>query len=234
MGRKYTVEETSIKATADAIREKLDKTNPIEWKDGSGFANAVRAIGSSGGAGLENSYNVTFYDEYNEGLAFYSIKQGHAINSPVYNCKAWQTVDGINITFPYIPAENIIIYANNNIYASEIYRYYGVDSGVYPYIAISHYIGLTGGGTLYLWFGKRLSINSDGKAWFYESLTASKYAGKTTIPVENIVTALQTYIDPTSLTADDTSLIYSGSAYNNYSNFDAPFNYSENVYRLDT
>ena len=35
--------------------------------------------------GLENGYDVMFYDENMRGLAFYSIKQGHAINPPIYN-----------------------------------------------------------------------------------------------------------------------------------------------------
>ena len=234
MGRKYTVEEISIKTTANAIKEKLGKTDPIEWKDGIGFANAIRAISSAGGgAGLENSYDITFYDEHNEGLAFYSIKQGHSINAPTYRCKAWQTEDGINITFPYTPTENITIYANNNTYASEIYRYYGVDSGVYPYIAISQIWSTTGGADMHLWFGKRISTRSDGVVYFYESLHGVKYIRQMDIPLEDIVTTLQTYIDPTSLTEEDSSWIYNDGNYNNYVNFEPPFKYFRNVYRLD-
>lgn len=59
MGKRYTVEETSIKATADAIREKLGNTNSIEWKNGSGFANAVGAIVASGSGGSSGGVSIS-------------------------------------------------------------------------------------------------------------------------------------------------------------------------------
>lgn len=102
-----------------------------------GYWYVLKSEGGSGSLeGLENGYDVMFYDENNEGLAFYSIKQGHSINAPVYNCKAWQTVDGENVEFPYTPTEDVIFYANNNTYASMLYEFYGVDSAVFPYLII--------------------------------------------------------------------------------------------------
>ena len=86
--------------------------------------------------GLENGYDVMFYDENNEGLAFYSIKQGHSINAPEYTVKSWQTEDGAVITFPYTPSADVVLYANNSTYASQLYQAYGVDSGAYPYLVI--------------------------------------------------------------------------------------------------
>lgn len=103
-----------------------------------GYWYVLKSEGGSGGSieGLENGYNVMFYDENNDGLAFYSIKQGHSINPPVYDCKTWQTDAGANVEFPYTPTEDVILYANNDTFASEIYKFYGIDSAVYPYITI--------------------------------------------------------------------------------------------------
>ena len=38
------VQDTSMIATADAIREKQDSTEAIEWVPGTGFANAIQAL----------------------------------------------------------------------------------------------------------------------------------------------------------------------------------------------
>lgn len=106
--------------------------------DYDGLGSVTVEVASSGSLeGLENGYDVMFYDENNDGLAFYSIKQGHSINAPVYNCKAWQTDAGANVEFPYTPTEDVIFYANNDTYASSLYKYYGVDSAVYPYLFIN-------------------------------------------------------------------------------------------------
>ena len=95
---------------------------------------------ASGGSleGLENGYDVMFYDENNDGLAFYSIKQGHTINPPVYNCKAWQTADGQKQEFPFTPTEDVIFYANNDTLASQLYEFYDVDPATHPHILITH------------------------------------------------------------------------------------------------
>lgn len=113
--------------------------------------------------GLENGYDVMFYDENNEGLAFYSIKQGHMINPPVYNCKTWQTEDGTSIAFPYTPTADLIVYANNDTYASQLYDYYGVDSAVYPYLLICEsFSSSLSRITLMVIFAKTYTISSSG------------------------------------------------------------------------
>lgn len=108
-----------------------------------GDGEVVEGSGSGGGTGsldgLKDGWDVMFYDENNEGLAFYSVKQGHTINPPIYTCKAWQKADGVNVTFPYKPTEDTILYALNDTYASMIYKFYEVDSAVYPYLNV--YIG---------------------------------------------------------------------------------------------
>ena len=38
------VQDTSVIATADAIREKINSTEPIEWVSGKGFADVIKAI----------------------------------------------------------------------------------------------------------------------------------------------------------------------------------------------
>jgi hypothetical protein len=43
------VEEASLVATADAIREKIGEANPIEWVANKGFADAVAGIQAGGG-----------------------------------------------------------------------------------------------------------------------------------------------------------------------------------------
>lgn len=106
----------------------------------------VNVQGSGGGSGdlptgtlngLENGWDVMFYDENNDALAFYSIKKEHTINPPVYNCKAWQTAEGTNVVFPYTPTADAIFYALQSSYADQLYEYLGVDKGVYPYMYIN-------------------------------------------------------------------------------------------------
>lgn len=130
-------EETYIQNIANAIREKTGKTEPIMVSQMASEIGALKPLGTLDG--LENGYDVMFYDENNEGLAFYSIKEGHSINPPVYNCKAWQTEDGASITFPYTPSADLIVYALNSTYADQLYDFYGVDSAVYPYLCLIAY-----------------------------------------------------------------------------------------------
>lgn len=151
-------EKQDLQEIADAIRGKTGKTATMTVLDMAaeiagiegetdlsdivallGDGEVVEGSGSGGGTGsldgLKDGWDVMFYDENNEGLAFYSIKKGHTIEAPVYNCKAWQTEDGTNVVFPYTPTEDVIFYANNSTYASTLYAFYGVDSAVYPYVS---------------------------------------------------------------------------------------------------
>lgn len=107
--------------------------------------------------GLENGYDVMFYDEHNMGLAFYSVKQGHAINPPIYNCKNWQASNGSVASFPYTPTEDIIFYALNSTYADQLYKFYGIDKAVYPYVLISL------GGNSQIYFFDKIATNTETK-----------------------------------------------------------------------
>ena len=71
-------------------------------------------------------------------MAFFSIKQGHSIEAPIYVCKAWKTEDGTNISFPYTPSGDLVVYANNDTYASALYSFYNVDSVFYPYLCVTY------------------------------------------------------------------------------------------------
>lgn len=136
----YQIGSTTLTSFADQARRIGGTTDKLTTAQMIGIFEGARSSGGGSLEGLENGYDVMFYDENNEGLAFYSIKQGHTINPPVYNCKNWQNTDGGVITFPYTPSADAIFYANNNTYASQLYKYYGVDSGVYPYLGIIYVV----------------------------------------------------------------------------------------------
>ena len=59
---------------------------------------------------LPDDIVVTFYDENEKVLAVYSVKEGMAVNPPAYEA-TWKDGDGNVIEFPYVPTENIDLYA---------------------------------------------------------------------------------------------------------------------------
>lgn len=141
--------EHNVNTVKAQIQRLINKANETTGNTDTNLTDGVNALVSGYGQGgiqlpedmlegLENGYDVMFYDENSKGLAFYSIKSGHAINPPVYSCKNWQDANGGIVTFPYTPSANAIFYANNNTYASMLYQYYGIDSAVYPYICIDY------------------------------------------------------------------------------------------------
>lgn len=124
--------------------------------------------------GLEDGWDVMFYDEHKRGLASYSIKQGHTINPPVYDCKAWQTADGTNVTFPYTPTGDVIFYVLNASYADQLYEHYGIDKAVYPYLMISKMDGcrpdgLAIGKSVYWWGTNNAGVRNG----YWQSVGAS-------------------------------------------------------------
>ena len=183
----------SIKAQ---IRTLIDSANATTGNADTNLTDSVNALiggygqgGSSGGSleGLENGYDVMFYDENNEGLAFYSIKQGHSINAPVYTVKSWQTEDGGVITFPYTPSADVVLYANNDTYADKLYDFYGLDSAEYPYIFIYNYQtqwAVIFGNTLDT-SNKILNDVFRSNGWTY----AGKFTGSTTLEFVEFVMA---------------------------------------------
>lgn len=90
------------------------------------------------GGGIDGGYNVTFYDEYDEELALYSVRRGLSVDKPDYACKAWITQYGDSIEFPYMPTEDMSFYASNDTYEKILYEYYGVDRAIYPYMFIEN------------------------------------------------------------------------------------------------
>lgn len=129
----------------------------------------------SGLTGLENGYDVMFYDEDNVVLAFNSIRQGSSMNAPDYVVKAWETEDGTVIQFPYTPTSDLVLYANNNTLASTLYNHYGIDMNEYPYLIIyKHYEAQR----IYIYFLESIDTeteNSFGTNGKYAS--ANKYVG---------------------------------------------------------
>lgn len=176
------VKKEKLVTIADKIREKTGKTEQLDFEQ---FETEIKSIVGGGDfEGVENGYDITFYDEYQNGLAFYSIKQGHSINAPVYNCKSWQTDKGVGVMFPYQPTEDIIIIANNDTWASKFYGFYNIDPMVYPVMLVLVTNGGDyGGAGATLYFAKTYSKNyqstsNDSTARYYLRLL-NYYAAST-------------------------------------------------------
>lgn len=108
--------------------------------------------------GLENGYDVMFYDENNEGLAFYSIKEGGSIDAPIYVCDGWQNADNQVVVFPYSPTEDIALYPLIESLEVKLYKFYGVEREDYPYLCLTYGSGFK---QLSIMFGKNKNwINS--------------------------------------------------------------------------
>lgn len=86
--------------------------------------------------GLSNGFDVMFNDEFGNALAFYCIKQGHAIEPPVYDCRIWQKADGSVVMFPLVPDGDMELFCNNESYQTVLYDYYGIDRVLFPYLII--------------------------------------------------------------------------------------------------
>lgn len=96
--------------------------------------------GSGGSGGVENGYNVTFIDENSEVVAIYSVRQGLAVDEPDYSVSSWQISDGINVTFPYTPTSDVIVYANQNpLNEDMLFEKYGIDKTVYKNVVLMKY-----------------------------------------------------------------------------------------------
>lgn len=209
--KKYEIKESTLKAIADSIRTKTGKTDLITPEN---MPSEIDGISSGGG--LENGYDVMFYDENNEALAFYSIKQGHSIESPIYDCKAWQMEDGTGVSFPYTPTGDLVVYANNDTYASQLYAFYNIDPVIYPYLIIT-----AGRGTnIMIRFGQSIGNNTTTYLLFNKVYYGS---GNATISdysdIASVVSAVTQEI-PT-LRYDKSYAMNSGSGWYHYQNFDS-------------
>ena len=132
---------TTVKAQ---LRLLLNNANETTGNTDTNLTDGVNALvsgygqgGSSGSLeGLENGYDVMFYKEDNEALAFYSIKQGQGINPPVYTCKNWIDQNGTAIVFPYTPTADLTVYANNETAEASLYEHFGINPSDYPYLCV--------------------------------------------------------------------------------------------------
>lgn len=62
---------------------------------------------------LPSGITVTFYDASEEVIAFYSVKEGTAVNPPKE--ATWKDGSGNTITFPYTPTENVELYEEGTL-----------------------------------------------------------------------------------------------------------------------
>lgn len=191
--------------------------------------------------GLEDGWDVMFYDEYKRGLASYSIKKGHAINPPVYTCKNWQNADKEVITFPYKPTEDVIFYALNLTYADLLYEHFGVDKGVYPYVMVQVIHKTTNSSYPYTYkiaFFDTItkSINQPRLVGVNSNISQSThdYYISDLANVEEVVNAIKERVTTinSSYSADIVDENSTTLFYTHYTNFDYSFNYSTH-YRLD-
>lgn len=103
-----------------------------------GLGSVTVEVESSGG--IENGFNVVFNDLNEEQIAFYSIKEGIAIDKPPqYVCKKWIEESGGRILFPYTPTEDIVLFASNDTSINSLYEFYLIDKETYPYAVIVVY-----------------------------------------------------------------------------------------------
>lgn len=54
--------ETALTASADAIRKKTGRTDPIKWSSDTGFADAIKNIEANNNSNSGNSSNFEYYD----------------------------------------------------------------------------------------------------------------------------------------------------------------------------
>ena len=137
--------------------------------------------------GLSNGYDVMFYDENNEGLAFYSIKQGQAINPPMYSVSNWIDQNGVPIVFPYTPNADISLWANNSALSTLLYDHFAVSPEEYPYILINY---------------RRDGI-ADSTLYFVKTFTTYTYADGSTVPNYNTCKFVGFTYKNTSATIED-------------------------------
>ena len=163
--------KSDLVAIADKIREKAGISDSLSFPQG--FMDSIDGISVGGNLptdaleGLEGGYDVMFYDGNKKGLAMYSIKAGHSINPPVYDCDGWQKADGALVTFPYTPTEDTILYILNQTLSDQLYDFYGIDKVVYPYILINY----------------RLDGAKASQFGFAQTLTTSKFSDNSIRPM---------------------------------------------------
>lgn len=186
--------------------------------------------------GLEDGWDVMFYDEHKRGLASYSIKQGHTINPPVYECKNWQNADGEVITFPYTPEGDVIFYAMISTYADQLYEFYGVDKGVYPYLIMSIQKGLWA----QVFFAKTIKTNTATETVVGAFIGDYSEVAQITVAdfsdIESIVEAVTSKIKTLPDTNEQGYTVNDQSTFSPiylYTNFECANTQNSGIYRVD-
>ena len=221
-------EKSDLVAIANAIRAKSGRTDSMSFPYD--FVSGIEGIASgdgegSGMDGLEQGYDVMFYDENNEGLAFYSIKQGHTINPPVY-AQSWENANGEVIAFPFTPTGDISIYAIvSNL--DGLYQHYGIDGNTYPCVIICIDTSSTSGMNCKLMFGDVVNGTTTNYIQFAKA-KESGYVSITTYPNDlanfsAIYDFVKETIQPSDLTETTNAKMWpakNGSSVHIYTNFD--------------
>lgn len=256
----FKVEETVLPNLAKAIMEKTGKTDPLTLPR---FAEEIRGIegeadlsdiitllgdgevvegsGSGGGSleGLENGWDVMFYDENNEALAFSSVRKGNNIDAPIYVCDGWKTSNEQVIAFPYTPTQDLVLYAFNEDIVQKLYDYYGVSIQEYPYVTLQFCQLYQSTPRCLIAFSKTESpATSDYIFGAYDYYSASALPVSDTEDVPAVVSYFMEKILPSSLKSQYAINFYkeeSNQVHNYmYTNYDrTPTQTSTIVYRLD-
>ena len=157
---------SDINTVKAQIQSLINLANTTTGNSDTNLTDGVNALvsgyGQGGGSleGLENGYDVMFYKEDNEALAFYSIKQGEAINPPFYSCSNWIDQDGVAIVFPYTPTADISLWADNSTLSALLYDHFAISPEEYPYICIQIRNG-TGTETTGIGFAKTMKMTTN-------------------------------------------------------------------------
>lgn len=223
----YSIKESTLKNIGNSIRAKTGKTELIPPE------NMPSEIDGISSGGIENGHNVMFYDENSEKLAFYSIKQEHAINPPTYKCNAWQTIDGEKIVFPYTPTEDIDLYAVVSQAVARLYSHYGIDKAIYPYVGVMLYSS-----RVYLMFAKSYGhYSAGGGITFYGTRFTSAVATPTTEQKADMEQLVEFVIQNITTLDEEVEKndVMAQSSFTVYTNFEKPTYASGfgGYYRLD-
>lgn len=207
--------------TSNAIKQSIPEKYSIEKSTLTSFADQARRIGSTtelltpsqmleifenakvNGTldGLANGYDVMFYDENNEGLAFYSIKSGQAINPPMYSVSNWIDQDGVAIVFPYTPTADITLWADNSTLSALLYDHFAVSPEEYPYIVIDYRLNGASNASLF-GFAKTLTISNGSPSYTNAKSTGWTTLSKLTSPtIEELVEIILANYTADNLTA---------------------------------
>lgn len=223
----YVLKEISTPKLQDKV---ITENGTYQADSGYDALRSVTVEVASSLEGLENGYDVMFYDENNDGLAFYSVRQGLYVDKPQYNCKRWVTADGVVVELPLQPTSDMQLYASNNTYARILYENYGVDMVEYPYLAIrvdnASYSSLS---EVVIYFAKSISESSLKDIIYGGAVQINPKI--TDLEVENVVDVVISNISGVSRTSTSESLWNMANIYY-YTNFDYSFT-KATLYRLD-